>query len=545
VAVLAATVLAFCLGPTVPYRVGEVQLSDVRARVPFEVVDQAQTEQAREEALDRLGPGKRDDPEVWEKVCRDIPPVVAKYPRGTPLIQSGLPVSEEQLNLLEEEHRAYYRQRTGADHLRRGFGLFLVMGLLAVLVVLYSVRFQPSLAGDQANVVSVCVLVVATLALCHLLSRPPWYATFIPLTVTTLILTIVYNPQFALMMSLSLSLANLVALGGNLNFLLVQMGGLATAVLQLRGVQTRTRIVEVGLGSGLAYAAMTLATGLLSGQTWQFLGFDAGRFFVWGALAGFIVSGALPLVERCFGIVTDISLLMLADGSHPLLQELLCRAPGTYTHSLTVGNLSEAAAEAIGANPLLARVGSHFHDIGKMLKPQYFVENQTGENKHNSLEPALSTLIIMGHVKDGVALAEQYQLPRPVVDFIRQHHGTTLVEYFYREALKQHGGQGNGPAELEPSFRYPGPKPQGRETGIVLLSDAVESASRALSDPTPGSLKKLVHDLLMKRLLDGQFEESGLTLTELKSIEESLVKGLIALHHGRIKYPEVRERSAG
>jgi membrane-associated HD superfamily phosphohydrolase len=186
-----------------------------------------------------------------------------------------------------------------------------------------------------------------------------------------------------------------------------------------------------------------------------------------------------------------------------------------------------------------------------MLKPHYFIENQTGENRHDALEPALSTLIIIGHVKDGVALAEQYNLPRPIIEFIQQHHGTTLVEYFYREALRQQESQGLAPPRvegvphpLEPSFRYPGPKPQSRENGIVMLADAVESSSRALSVPTPGSLRKLVHDLLMKRLLDGQFEESGLTLTELHLIEESLCKSLIALYHSRIKYPEPEQRKA-
>jgi putative nucleotidyltransferase with HDIG domain len=207
---------------------------------------------------------------------------------------------------------------------------------------------------------------------------------------------------------------------------------------------------------------------------------------------------------------------------------------------MTVATLAEAAAETIGANPLLARVGAYFHDIGKMLKPHYFVENQGGENRHEGLAPAMSTLIIIGHVKDGVELGRQHKLPRPIIDFIQQHHGTTLVEYFYREALRilEPGQQPNG--ELEASFRYPGPKPQTREIGVVMLSDAVESASRALSDPTPSSLKKLVHDLLFKRLLDGQFDESGLTLTELRTVEDSLCKSLIALYHARVKYPEAK-----
>jgi putative nucleotidyltransferase with HDIG domain len=207
---------------------------------------------------------------------------------------------------------------------------------------------------------------------------------------------------------------------------------------------------------------------------------------------------------------------------------------------MTVATLAEAAAEAIGANPLLVRVGSHFHDIGKMLKPRYFVENQSGENRHDSLEPALSTLIIIGHVKDGSALGRQYNLPTPVLDFIQQHHGTTLVEYFYHEAIRLQTNTGQGQSELEASFRYPGPKPQTREVGILMLADAVESASRALAEPAPSSLHRLVHELLMRRLLDGQFEESGLTLTELHVIEQSLCKSLIALYHGRIKYPDQR-----
>ena len=176
-----------------------------------------------------------------------------------------------------------------------------------------------------------------------------------------------------------------------------------------------------------------------------------------------------------------------------------------------------------------------------MLKPSYFIENQTGENLHDSLEPALSTLVIIGHVKDGLALARQYRLPRPITDFITQHHGTTLVEFFYREAMRLQGANSHA-AELEASFRYPGPKPRSRESGLLMLADAVESTSRSLMSPTPNSLRKLVHDLLMKRLLDGQFEESGLTLTELHLIEETLCKGLTGMHHSRIKYPDPRDR---
>ncbi len=529
------TLLAYRWGPPSAYRVGQVFARDVRNRVYFEVINQPQTDRKREEAEQKIS---SDDPLLREQARREVEPVIEKYFESMPLAKRGEPLTERQCALLAEEHRAYLHSLSPADHARRGVALFLVMSLLAVLVMLYVVRFQQSLAQSLPKIAGVCALVVLTLFLGMLLSQPPWYAVLIPLTVTAMVLTIAYNPQFALLLSFSLSLATTVALDTDLDHLLIQMGGLATAILLLRNVCTRTRLVEVGVGAGLASLAMTVATGLLSGQTWHLIVWDAGRHLVWGTLAGFLVTGSLPLVERCFGIVTDVSLLELADGSHPLLQELIRRAPGTYTHSMTVATLAEPAAEAIGANPLLTRVGSYFHDIGKMLKPNYFIENQTGENRHDALEPALSTLVIIGHVKDGLELARQYNLPRPILDFIQQHHGTTLVEYFYREAMRLQENNGHGNGELESAFRYPGPKPQNRENGIMMFADAVESSSRALKDPAPNSLRKLVHDLLMKRLLDGQFEQSGLTLTELHVVEESLCKSLIALYHARIKYPD-------
>jgi putative nucleotidyltransferase with HDIG domain len=534
------TLVTYSWGPPLPYRVGEIYPHDLRVRAPFEIVSHLQPESkpAQEEGKPA---NPANSPLSRTKTRYSERPGVYEFPKGMVLVECGQPITERQMVLLEEEHRAYQRSLKHGDRVRRGLSLFLIFTLLTALIAIYGSRFQTGLAQSLPTIVGVCALVVVTLALGLLLSRPPWHAVLIPLTVTAMILTIVYNPQFALLMSFSLSLAMAVALGTNLEQLLVQMGGLATAVLLLRHISTRTRLVKVATGAGLAYLLMTIATGMLTGQTWRLIVYDSARHFLWGTLAGFLLTGFLPLVERAFGIVTDINLLELADGSHPLLQELVRRAPGSYTHSITVATLAEAATEAIGANPLLTRVGSYFHDIGKMLKPHYFIENQTGENRHDALEPALSTLIIIGHVKDGLALARQYNLPRPIVDFIQQHHGTTLVEYFYREAIRLQTCTGQGPLELESSFRYPGPKPQNRENGIVMLADAVESSSRALGDPTPGSLRKLVHDLLMKRLLDGQFEESGLTLTELHLIEESLSKSLIALFHARIKYPEVKE----
>ncbi|MGL6097282.1 MAG: HDIG domain-containing metalloprotein [Fimbriiglobus sp.] len=454
------------------------------------------------------------------------------------------PITPAQLAVLEIQHISSVKTMSPAWLRGRAVALAAIIGVLAGTVVVYSTRFQPALAGSTGAVAGVCVLLVGTFALAVWLSRPPWHAAAVPLTLTAMVLTIAYNPPFALFMSVCLGILLALAQGTDLAPLLVQIGGVGTAVLALREVRTRTRPAEVGIAAGVALALMTAATDVLSGQTAGFVLTDAGRNLVWGAAAGFILTGILPLVERAFGVVTDVSLLELSDSSHPLLEELLRRAPGTYTHSMTVATLAEGAAEAIGASPLLARVGCYYHDIGKMLKPHYFIENQSGVNAHDQLEPSLSTLVIVGHVKDGVALAEQYRLPRPIVDFIREHHGTTLVEYFFREALRLHAGaNGATPDTLEPTFRYPGPKPQSREACVLMMADAAESAARAHPSPTPANLRKLVRDLATKRLLDGQFDESGLTLCELRAIEDAISKGLVAVYHARVRYSDDEPRS--
>jgi putative nucleotidyltransferase with HDIG domain len=251
------------------------------------------------------------------------------------------------------------------------------------------------------------------------------------------------------------------------------------------------------------------------------------------------MTGLLPFVERFFDVQTDISLLELGDAAHPLLQELAQRAPGTYNHSINVASIAENAAEAIGANGLLVRVGAYFHDIGKMLKPAYFVENQReSASQHESLLPAMSTLVIIAHVKDGADLGRQHRLPKSIIDFVEQHHGTTLVEYFYRQAERKREENPDSGDVDETTYRYPGPKPRTKESAILMLADAVESASRTLVEPTPARIEGLVHEIAMKRLLDEQFEECALTLRELNTIENSLVKSLAAVYHGRIKYPD-------
>jgi len=306
-------------------------------------------------------------------------------------------------------------------------------------------------------------------------------------------------------------------------------------------IRTRSKLIYVGLWAGAVAMLTQIGVNLLHERPFDLqMVYEAARTGTWTLLAGFLMSGLLPFVERSFGVLTDLSLFEVGDVAHPLLQELVRRAPGTYNHSINVASLAEAAAEAIGARGLLVRVGAYFHDIGKMLKPAYFIENQGQENRHESLVPAMSTLIIIAHVKEGVELARQYNLPQPIIDLIAEHHGTTLVEYFYRRATERSQADPNGSNPDEQTYRYPGPKPSTRESAVMMLADAAESASRTLTEPTPARIASLVHDLAQKRLNDGQFDECGLTLEELKTVETSLVKSLTAVYHGRVKYPDQR-----
>lgn len=263
---------------------------------------------------------------------------------------------------------------------------------------------------------------------------------------------------------------------------------------------------------------------------------------IFSFINGFSVSALcfllLPLVEKFFNITTPLSLIELLDIEHPLMKQLSVEAPGTYHHSMIVGTLAESAAEVVGVNPLLAKVASYYHDIGKIRMPDYFVENQTGSiSKHDKLNPHLSSMIIISHVKDGVELANQYNLPETIKDVIQQHHGSTLVTYFYQKALKE----SETPPE-EHEYRYPGPKPQTKLAGLIMLADAVEASARTLEDPTPSRISSLVDRIIKNIFLDGQLDECEITLKDLSKIKEKFEYILTGIFHRRIPYPERREK---
>jgi putative nucleotidyltransferase with HDIG domain len=424
-----------------------------------------------------------------------------------------------------------------------------MLSILGTLMAFYLYHNEPQIFGSVPRLFVYLTIVVSTIVLGRILSMDPWRAEVVPVTVTTMVLAIVYGHELAILTAVSVALILAPSTSGSLAQFVMLIAVAVTAVVPLGRIASRSRLVKVGFQAAAACFLISWGFEFLQGEAvtgdWlaDSLFIRSARSAGWCLVAGYLVAGSLPFIEQAFGVVTNISLLEMSDISHPLLRDLVRLAPGTYNHSIAVATIGETAAERIGANGLLVRVGAYYHDIGKMLKPHYFVENMTdgSQSRHQHLAPAMSTLIIIGHVKDGVDLAMQYNLPRALIDFIEQHHGTTLVEYFYREATRQADKQPDQKTTVEESsFRYPGPKPQTREAGVLMLADAVESASRTLSDPTPKRIENLVHDLTMKRLLDGQFDECSLMLSEIHVIEESLSKSLIGIYHSRIKYPEQR-----
>ena len=463
------------------------------------------------------------------------------YRRGELLVEQDQTVGDDQIQLLLLEHERANELMTFSARARRMASMVVLVAALFALIGYYIHRNEPRIAKDLKRIAALCGLVVAAIGLVRLLAVQPWDAELIPVAIAAMILAIAYDPHFALMVTFGLCLLTSLALGTGIPHFVVLMGGTAAGVLTLNEVRTRTKLIKVGASAALGYFVLTWATGLWQNQPFSLIVTDSLWRAGWGLMAGFFLGGSLPFVENSFGIVTGISLLELGDITHPLLQELVRRAPGTHNHSITVGAIAESAAERIGAHALLVRIGAYFHDIGKMLKAHYFVENQVGgNNRHVNLAPAMSTLIIIGHVKDGVDLGRQHHLPEAIIDLIEQHHGTTLVEFFYHEANRRSEANPDAGVMPESAFRYPGPKPQSKEAGILMVADAVESASRTLSEPTPARLENLVRDLIARRLRDGQFDDCGLTLKEIGEIRESLIKSLIGIYHGRVKYPEQR-----
>jgi len=503
-----------------------------------------------------------------KQAARDaVPNVEMTYEPNDVLVAAGHKITPLDLELVRHERRAYRQwlqdnpwQIAGLSWPSLPRGWLVPVGLVATFLA-FGVGLWVYLGAYKSRIVENPVRGLAIVALLlmgqslavALTAAGPQYlfaTAMFPALLIAMIVAIAYDQRLALAVGSLHAMMIAISLGLTVPTTIVMLAGVGVASSRLDKVRSRSKLISVGLWAGLAMAGAAIGVGAATrpihvpGEVSR-IGSDALTVLLTGVGTGLLVQGILPAIERLFKVTTALTLKDLNDASHPLLQRLAHEAPGTYQHSLRIADMAESAADSIGADGLLCRVGAMYHDIGKVNKPQYFIENQGGgPNRHAKLSPAMSLLIIVGHVKDGIEMAREYGLPPVLRHFIESHHGTTLVEYFYHAAKKKHEEQ-DTPAPADFEFRYPGPKPHTKEAAIMLLCDGCEAAARSLPEPTPVRIEQLVHSIATKRLMDGQFDECNMQLSELHAIEQAVVKTLTAVYHGRISYPSEKKTDSG
>jgi len=369
------------------------------------------------------------------------------------------------------------------------------------------------------------------------------YFYAIPFALVSIVISVVLNAQLAAIGAIVISILSGILIDNQITFFIYPFISCLLAAQEVTPCRERKTLIKAGLKVGLFNSIIIVAIAILRGNVLSLetvLNIVLGM--MGGVLAGILATGIIPIIEIVFNYTTNIKLLEMGDLNQPALRDLIIAAPGTYHHSIIVGSLVEAAAEVIQANPLMARVSAYYHDIGKMNKPLYFVENQKGgENRHDKLLPSMSSLILISHVKDGVEIAKKNRLGKSIQDIICQHHGTS-VNYFYQKA-KDLNAAANQPVS-DKDFRYPGPKPQTKEAGLVMLADAVEAASKTLTDPTPARIQGMVNRIITSIFTDGQLDECELTLKDIHLIAQSFIRILNGIFHARVEYPEKQEKEA-
>jgi len=483
-----------------------------------------------------------------EQMVAAIKPVFFQVKRGEMIIREGERVRDEHIPKL----KALASGKRLSDPISAVAGTAIFVSVVVIFGLLYLRHLQPRPSWDSqallllaillvVNVLAIRAFMVVTYALVESfpIVESGVFVYALPLTVGGILVAIFFDFQVGILFSLLSSLLIAILMRDNLAMAVLALVGNLLATFRVQQYRQRSSILLTGLLIGLVNVLTLMAFGLMSANLFTWLRLYEGLCgLLGGVLAAVVVSAILPLLESIFKCTTDIKLLELASLNHPLLRQLIMHAPGTYHHSMLVGTLAEAAAEAVGANALLARVGSYYHDIGKMLTPEYFVENQAGHgNKHDRLSPSMSALIIMAHVKDGIKLAKEYKLPQRIIDMIPQHHGTNLITYFYNKAKELEDPTVQQVHEGD--YRYPGPKPRTREAAIVMLADKVEAASRVLAEPTPQRISGLVQRIVSNIFMDGQLDECDLTLRDLQNINEGFTRTLIAIYHHRVEYPAI------
>lgn len=443
--------------------------------------------------------------------------------------------SLEKLKSLAQAIEEREAQEGGLKRILPFVGKILIIILALSFSVLFLFVSRPEIFYHVKKMMMIFIIFMLIIFFTFLVNQLRLSAYLIPIAIASMLLTIFFDTRTAFIGTVSLSILIGALRGNEFGILIISLFVGTVSTFSVREIQARSWILKGILSISGAY--------ILSIGTLEFIRhtsfLNIMKYWGYGSINGLLspimTYGLMIIFEYIFKMTTDSTLLELSDLNKPLLRQLAIRAPGTYHHSILVGNLSEAAAEAIGANALLARVGSYYHDIGKTEKPEYFVENQKGgKNPHEKLTPSMSCLILINHIKRGLEIAEEYNLPKEIRDFIPQHHGCNLISFFYKKALDK-----NESTEInEANFRYPGPRPRTKETGIVMLADGVEAASRTLKDPTVSRIRSMVSSIIQERLADSELDECPLTLRDLNLIKESFVNILTGIFHGRIKYPD-------
>ncbi len=427
--------------------------------------------------------------------------------------------------------------------LKTAAGVLIFIGSVFLLVYFFLRTFHPRVLSEPVKILAVESVVLMMLLIGILIENTPGIPSyFLPAGGAGILLTVLISPVMA---GIGIFVTAIFAgtLGGlSLSSFYVAAAGGMAAVFSSLNVRNRNDLNKSGLYILTANIMTVSALDMIGGQSLVPVGVNVA----WGAgnalISVVIASGLLPIMENLFGITTNIRLLELGDFNQPLLKRLMLEAPGSYHHSLMVGNLAENACERIEANALLARVGAYYHDIGKLKNPQYFVENQLHmKDSHKNLKPNISALILKRHVKDGLALAEEYKIDRVVRDMVAEHHGKTLIEYFYKKVTEEDLGED---VLDEKEYRYPGPRPKSKESGVLMLADSAEAACRALAEPTYSRISAVVTKVINNKFIDGQLNNCDLTLASLEVIQESFINTLAAIYHSRIEYPEDKEENS-
>lgn len=461
------------------------------------------------------------------KQAADIKQIISE---GSRIVSYGDIVTEDKLEVLKELNLV----ETGKFNYTFALGILGILLMLAAMLILYMKFFSKKILHDRNNVILISVIIILTLLLARVVNI--YSSLLIPVFIAPLLISILLDIRLAIIINFVLSMAISYFVKSDSGFLIMSLISGTFAAFIISRANQRSKMSVAGLLVGLINAIIIICVGLLNKNGFSTIAYNSGTVLINGIISTIFTIGLLPFLESTFNIITPLKLLELANPNQPLIKRLLMEAPGTYHHSLMVGNLAEVATEAIDGNSLLARVGAYYHDVGKLKRPNFFKENQLADNPHDRMTANLSTLVITSHTQDGLEIADKYKVPMAIKDIISQHHGNTLVAYFYHKAGKGEKAEGIKPED----YRYPGPRPASKEAAVVMLADSVEAAVRSMVDKTEGKIEGLVRKIIKDKLDDGQLNQCDLTLKDLDDVAKAFMRVFSGYFHEREEYPEVK-----